>query len=66
MPDPIQNHELPVYDPHSGWYAVTRKGLLTMMFKDRGEQMDPDLYKEAVVVAEECIKTGEPPFGGWR
>ncbi|RLD79116.1 MAG: hypothetical protein DRJ15_10105 [Bacteroidetes bacterium] len=62
----IQDPELPIYDSLNGWYAVTRKGLLTRMFRDNEEQMDPDLYKEAVMVAEECIRTGEPPFGGWR
>lgn len=64
--NPIQPHELPKFDDSGGWYATTRKGLVTKMFESDADQMNPALYDEAVDVIEYVITTGMPPFGGWR
>jgi len=40
--------------------------MIWVLFEDEDKQMNPELYDEAVGVVKECIKTGAPPFGGWR
>ena len=61
----MPEHETPYFDV-GGWSAATRHGMVWFLFQDKEKQMNPDLYNEAVDVMNEVIRTGNPPFGGWR